>query len=101
MDIISLRNSYSGIWFSSTKFMVDDLSSLNTNNKILSDLSKKFGFNFIEIDPNLYMYISDDNYHIIRVNNDGSYDYTMFTRIERHDDSCTYVRNINHYHLYC
>jgi len=96
MDIISLRNSYSGIWFGSTKFLVDDLSSLNTNNEILSDLTKKFGFEFTQIDSNLYINIENDNYHIIRVNDDGSYDYTMFTRIERHDDSCTFVKNIPH-----
>jgi hypothetical protein len=99
MDIISLRNSYSGIWFGTTKFMVDDLSSLNTNSKILSDLFKKFELHFTEIDLNLYMHINNDNYHIIRVNEDDSYDYTVFTRIERHDDSCTYVRNISHPHL--
>lgn len=99
MDIISLRNSYSGIWFGSTKFLVDDLSSLNTNSKILSDLSKKFELHFTEIDLNLYMHINNDNYHIIKVNVDGSYDYTMFTRIERHDGSCTYVRNNLHPHF--
>lgn len=99
MDIISLRNSYSGIWFVTTNFLVDDLSSLNTNNKILSELSSKFGFQFTEIDLNLYMHINNNNYHIIRVNDDGSYDYTMFTRIERHDDSCTYVKNILHPHF--
>jgi hypothetical protein len=99
MNILSLRNSYSGIWFGTTKFMIDDFSSLNTNSKILSDLSKKFGFEFTQIDSNLYMHIENDNYHIIRVNDDGSYDYTMFTRIERHDDSCTFVRNISHPHF--
>ena len=99
MDIISLRNSYSGIWFGSTKFLVDDFSSLNTNKEILLDLSKKFEFEFTQIDSNLYMHIKNDNYHIIRVNDDGSYDYTMFTRIERHDDSCTYVKNNLHPHF--
>lgn len=99
MDIISLRNSYSGIWFGSTKFVVNEFSSLNTNNEILSDLYNKFGFEFTEIDSNLYMHIKNDNYHIIRQNDDGSYDYTMFTRIERHDDSCTYVKNNPHLHF--
>jgi hypothetical protein len=93
MDINSLRNFYRGIWFGTTKFIINDLSSLNTNSNILSDLFKKFGFEFTEIDLNLYMHINNDNYHIIRVNHDDSYDYTMFTRIERHDDSCTYVQN--------
>jgi hypothetical protein len=93
MDVISLRNSYKGIWFDITKFMINDLSSLNTNNKILSDLFKKFEFHFTEIDLNLYICIENDNYHIIRVNDDDSYEYSMFTRIERHDDSCTYVQN--------
>ena len=99
MDIISLRNFYSGIWFGSTTFFVDDFTSLNTNKEILSDLFKKFGFEFTEIDSKLFMHVENDNYHIIRVNNNDSYDYTMFTRIERHDDSCTYVRNSHHPHF--
>ena len=97
MDIISLRNFYKSIWTGIVNnFTVTDISALTINKKIIDILFKKFGFNFTQIDLNLFMAIENDNHHIIKVNDDESFDYTMFTRIERHDDSCTYVNNTLH-----
>ena len=89
MDINYLRECYKSICLTNPKqFTESDLSKLNQ--------VKKFGNEFTQIDLDLYMYINNNEYHIIKVNDDGSYNYSMFTRIERHDDSCTYVRNTLH-----
>ena len=93
-EIISMRNSYKAIWTTNIDdFTIQNPSELNLNHNILNDLFNKFGFQFTQIDSKLFMNVENDNYHIIRLNGDDSYDYTMFTRIERHDDSCTYIRN--------
>ena len=97
MDVNSMRNYYKSIWFTNMpEFNVKDITSIVRNEKILTILSKKFGFEFTQIDSDLYMYIINDNYHIVKENDDESFSYMMFTRIERHDDSCTYVKNSLH-----
>ena len=35
----------------------------------------------------------NDTYHIVKVMNGQTFEYKKFTRIERHDDSCTYVEH--------
>jgi len=103
MDIVginSMRNSYKSIWtINMADFTVQNPSDLNLNEDVLAELFNKFGFKFTQVDSKLFMNVENDNYHIIRLNDVGSYDYTMFTRIERHDDSCTYVRNSHHPHF--
>jgi hypothetical protein len=95
MDITTLRNCYKSIChFYSNDFTVSDPSKLVEDKSITDILFRKFNFNFVQIDSNLYMHIENDNYHLVKVNDDKSIDYLMFTRIERHDDSCTYVKNI-------
>lgn len=97
--INSMRESYKSIWTSKIDdFTVQNPSELILNENLLSALFFTFGFKFTQIDTNLFMYIENDKYHIIKINDD-SYDYTIFTRIERHDDSCTYVRNTLHPHF--
>lgn len=103
MDIIainSMRNSYKSIWtINMADFTIQNPSELTLNQDVLVDLYNKFGFQYTQIDSKVFMHVENDNYHIIRLNDDGSYDYTMFKRIERHDDSCTYVRNSHHPHF--
>jgi len=94
MDINSMRSFYNSIWtFNTPNFIIDEPSNIVVNDKILSFLFNKFGFEFTQIDSNLFMALENNNHHIIKANDDGSFDYTMYKRIERHDDSCTYVKN--------
>lgn len=105
MDINSMRNFYKSIFtIYISDFNIKNPSTIKINENILSILFNKFKYTFTQIDSNLFMYIENNNYHIIKVDNvnnvnnvndanyDLSFNYTIFTRIERHDDSCTYVR---------
>ena len=89
-----MRNFYKSIFtIYDPEFTIKNPSTIDINENVLSILFNKFGLDFIQIDSNLFMNIKDNNYHIVKVNDDESFNYTIFTRIERHDDSCTYVRN--------
>jgi hypothetical protein len=94
MDIKYLRECYESICiFNPSQFSISNIEILESDDEICKILFDKFNFQFTQIDSNLYMSIQNDNYHIIKVNEDKSFNYSMFTRIERHDDSFTFVKN--------
>ena len=94
MDINVLRNFYKAICtYVVSDFTVSDPATININQKAIDILNNRSGLIFSQIDESIFMCIVGDDYHIALMNDDESFNYTIFTRIERHDDSCTYVKN--------
>lgn len=106
MSIVDLRINLNSIGFfvnikELTSYIItnhDEFLHLNSDVKFKKTLNDLYGRDFIQIDLHLYInFDANGNYYVIRVVNDTSdrtyLYYYMFNRIERHDDSSTYVLN--------